>query len=102
MFAVFTYWNLVRGWLAERSEPSIEDVVMIAVVCLSGVVFGLLLLLRFQRRAQLIILPATILGFLCTAETNAARQAGIVPVFACIILLIVRLVIATANRLNRL
>ena len=109
MLIVFAYWNLVRSWTTENIEgasPSIlsmPGVIIIAVSAgLSGIVFGILLLIHFRLPTHLFILPIAVFASAVTLESQFLSRLIIVPIFAFLSLLLVRLIIALANRMNRL
>lgn len=103
MFAVFTYWNLVRDWLLSQSNFSVNfAVAMIACATVSGIVFGALLLIKPRLGTHLIIFPFVLIACASTIHERLVLRLCIVPASALISLTLIRIIIFSANKINRL
>jgi hypothetical protein len=103
MFSVFTFWNLLRRWIEiNEFNVSIFLAVLVSLAVLSGVVFGLLLLMRFSVKGHLLLLPVTLFGFVLSNESQKVERVSFIVGFSFTSLLLVRMIISLANKINRL
>ena len=100
MFATFSFWNLslvldpVRGL-------SIESPAFVFFTLLVGLVFAVLLIIVPTNLFHLILLPFVAFSFYVTSVREGVLGLVLFPIVALGILSLVRLIIATANRINR-
>ncbi len=99
-FVVFAYWNLLRTSVS--ANTSLSALTACAVLgAVTGIVLMLIIMLKFTDRIQVIILPVAMVGFLLTENNQPFQRLVLIPIFALIYLLSVKLIIRTANWINR-
>ena len=103
MFAVYTFWNVVRIASMPHSFERVEySLIALGIaVTVIGIIYGVMLLLKLSLWQQYAILPLTIGGFILSDKHNPLHLF-IVPAFVFVVLVLVELIVFVANKINRL
>jgi len=100
---VFAFWNLVGHWIEGLGTTAREYGALSALVAaIIGVLAAGLIVLNRSRVEHVFLLPFGLIAFFFTERTRPFYGVFFVASLTLLTLSLVRIVIASANRLNRL
>ena len=101
MLAPFTFLNLVRSFLSAHTEsfPIAIRLTFFSVAAIMGIIFAVLILIKFSPHLHFGLLPVFVLGFVFSSNRNTWAALVAIPLFSSAYLIVVRLILFLAKRL---